>query len=524
MIVKQISGISLPINSKIDRLAKKISDMLGVKSNEFFFKIVKKSIDARKKNDIKEIYTVEVDIKKDVKHKKVYVECEKQIFSIPKSQKNAKVGIVGAGPCGLFCALALCEAGIKPVIFERGKKIEDREKDVSIFLSGGDLTTDSNIQFGEGGAGAFSDGKLNTGIKNIRIKYVLEKFVSCGAPDCILYDAHPHIGTDKLKPTVKNLREKIISLGGEFVFSAKVTDIVVRDNKLTSLIYQKDGKEYLFDCDLAVFAIGHSARDSFKMLRDKTVLEQKAFSVGVRIEHKREDINLAQYGKDIGVSSEYKLSKMLSNGRGVYTFCMCPGGVVVPATSEKGMVVTNGMSDFARMADNSNSAMLVSVTPNDFPSSDPLAGVEYQENLEKLAYNAGGENYSAPYQLVGDFLSGKVSNTIGDIKPSYARGVKGVDFNQILPRYVCDGLKEGIIDFDNKLKGFARYDAVLTGIETRSSSPVRILRKENLESVSVQGLYPAGEGAGYAGGITSSAVDGIIIAEKIIEKINSTLN
>ena len=520
MKVNLITNISLPVNSDIAVLSKKVGDMLEVKQNQFSFKIVKKSIDARKKGDIREIYSVEVNIKNGVKHKRVYKEVEKEVFSLIKAKKSARVGIVGAGPCGLFCALALAESGVAPVVFERGKNIEDREKDVNSFFVSGDIDEDSNVQFGEGGAGAFSDGKLNTGIKNIRKSYVFEKFVQFGAPDQILYDAHPHIGTDKLKPTVKALRERIISLGGKFEFGAKVVGIEQSQGKITALKYEKQGKTYLFDCDIAVFAIGHSARDTFKMLKEKTVLEQKAFSVGVRIEHKREHINLSQYGKDIGVSAEYKLSKMLDNGRGVYTFCMCPGGVVVPATSEKGMVVTNGMSNFARRDDNSNSALLVSVTPEDFGSTDCLAGVEYQRKLEKIAYEVGGKDFSAPYQLVGDFLDKKVSTEIGEVKPSYARGVKGVDFNQILPSYVSDGLKRGILDFDNKLSGFARRDAVLTGVETRSSSPVRILRDENLESVNVKGLYPAGEGAGYAGGITSAAVDGVQIAQKIIEKIN----
>lgn len=522
MKINQISGISLPVGSKVETLAKRIGDLLGIKQNQFSFKILKKSIDARKKSDIREIYSVEVNVKRGIKYNKQFLkEVEVETFAISKSSKNARVAVVGAGPCGLFCALALCESGITPVIFERGKKIEERDEDVHSFFAGAELNTESNVQFGEGGAGAFSDGKLNTGIKNIRIKYVLEKFVESGAPDCILYDSHPHIGTDRLKPTVKNLREKIISLGGRFEFSAKVTDIVQQDGKLTSLVYTQNGQTKTFDCDIAVFAIGHSARDTFEMLNQKTVLQQKAFSVGVRIEHKREDINVAQYGKDIGVSADYKLSKMLSNSRGVYTFCMCPGGVVVPATSEKGMVVTNGMSDFMRNADNSNSALLVSVNPQDFESAHPLAGVEYQRKLEKLAFKLGGESYSAPYQLVGDFLKGKVSNGIGDVKPSYSRGVSGVDFNEIFPNYVSNGLKEGILDFDKKLKGFAKEDSILTGIETRSSSPVRVLRNEDMESVSIKGLYPAGEGAGYAGGITSSAVDGVLIAEKIIEKVNN---
>ncbi len=520
MIQKDISDINLPINSTIENLANKIASMLGVKLNEFTFRLLKKSIDARKKHDLKLVYTVSVEVKKGVKHKKVYEEREIPEFVLQKSKREEEIVVIGAGPCGLFCALALAESGLVPVVFERGKKIEERDSDVKAFFDGANLIEESNVQFGEGGAGAFSDGKLNTGIKNLRSSYVFEKFVECGAPDSILYDAHPHIGTDKLKGTVKNIRERIIALGGRFEFSAKVCDFEIKDGALCAIYYIQNGEKKVFKTKNAVLAVGHSARDTFEVLKDKTTFIQKAFSVGVRIEHKREDINISQYGRDIGVSAEYKLSKILPNGRGVYTFCMCPGGVVVPATSENGCVVTNGMSDYARDADNSNSALLVSVLPEDFGSSSPLAGVEYQRKLERLAYQAGGENYSAPYQLVGDFLTKKVSTGIGKVKPSYARGVKGADFNELLPGYVSEGLKEGILSFDGRLKGFASEESVLTGIETRSSSPVRILRDENMESLQIKGLYPAGEGAGYAGGITSSAVDGVAVAEKIIQKLN----
>lgn len=518
---KIIKNINLPINSGIDVLAVKISSMLKVKQNEFNFRILKKSIDARRKDDLKEVYTVSVNIKEGVKHKRVYEEVDVSVYSVIKSKKREEVAVIGAGPCGLFCALALAESGLIPVVFERGRKIEEREKDVDLFCSGGTLNTDSNIQFGEGGAGAFSDGKLNTGIKNVRSNYVFERFVECGAPDSILYDARPHIGTDRLKITVRGLREKIISLGGRFEFSAKVTDFEIENSMLHGIFYEQNGEKKAFNCSYAVLAVGHSAREMFTLLKDKTDMEQKAFSVGVRIEHLREDINKAQYGRDIGISADYKLSKILENKRGVYTFCMCPGGVVVPASSEEGGVVTNGMSNYARDAENSNSALLVSVNPEDFGSKDVLAGVEYQRTLEKLAYTAGGGNYFAPYQLVGDFLNGKKSTGYGKVKPSYQRGVKAADFNEILPSYVCDGLKDGICDFERRLRGFSNEESVLTGVETRSSSPVRILRAESGDALRIQGLYPAGEGAGYAGGITSAAVDGVMVAEKIIEKINS---
>ncbi len=515
-----ISNINLPIDSTLTTLADKIAGMLGVRASEFSFRVIKKSIDARKKYDLRIVYTVSVEVKRGVKHKKVYEEKEVVKYTVPSSSKRKEVAVIGAGPCGLFCALALCESGLTPVVFERGKKIEERERDVNLFFSGGELKVESNVQFGEGGAGAFSDGKLNTGTKNIRRDYVFDRFVECGAPDSILYDAHPHIGTDKLKSTVKGLREKIIALGGRFEFGAKVVDFDIQDGALHGIVYEKEGKREFFEVDNAVLAVGHSARDIFALLKDKTDMEQKAFSVGVRIEHLREDINKAQYGRDIGVSADYKLSKMLANGRGVYTFCMCPGGVVVPATSEEGAVVTNGMSNYARDAINSNSAILVSVNPEDFGSNDVLAGVEYQRKLERLAYIAGGENYSAPYQLVGDFMEKKPSTSLGRVKPSYHRGVKGVDFHDLLPTCVTEGLREGICDFERKLTGFSAKDSVMTGIETRSSSPVRIVRGESYEAIKIKGLYPAGEGAGYAGGITSAAVDGVLVAEKIIEKLN----
>ena len=522
-MIKVLKNLKLPISHTENGLKTAIEKTINLTRGTLSYKILKKSLDARKKEDIRFVYTVQLFLSDGAKYDKKKVELVdfKEYLPIKITKpSSARVAVIGAGPCGLFCALTLAEGGISPVVFERGEKIEDRSQIVQTFFEGGALNADCNVQFGEGGAGAFSDGKLNTGTKSKKQEYVFRKFVECGAPECILYDAHPHIGTDRLKPTVKGLREKIINLGGKFEFGAKVTDFIIENGEIKGVKYTQNGKEYVYECDFVVLATGHSARDIFELLVDKTKMEQKPFSVGVRIEHLQDDINRAQFGKDIGISSEYKLSERLPNGRGVYTFCMCPGGIVVPASSEKGGVVTNGMSNFARDEKNANSAVLVSVTPDDFGSLDTLAGVEFQRKLERKAFLLGGGDYTAPYQLVGDFLEKRVSTGLGKVNPSYARGVKGIDFNEFFPTFVAHGLQDGLKSFDNKLKGFLDKDAVMTGVETRSSSPVRILRDENYTAIGICNLYPAGEGAGYAGGITSSAVDGVTIAEAIIKKIN----
>ncbi len=523
MKIKVVKNLKLPLSYTYETLVGAVSHAITLSAGKISCKILKKSLDARKKDDIHFVVTASVEFLGKAKYDKRRVEEIESIEYIPtKLNKRvpARLVVVGAGPCGLFCALTLAEGGVAPVVLERGDRIEDRTRAVNAFFVGGELLEDSNVQFGEGGAGAFSDGKLNTGTKSPVQEYVFRKFVESGAPECILYDAHPHIGTDKLKPTVKGLRERIISLGGRFEFGAKMVDFVMENGAIKGVKYVQNGTEIVYECDYVVLATGHSARDVFGLLKGKTEMEQKPFSVGVRIEHLQKDINLAQFGKDIGIASEYKLSERMSDGRGVYTFCMCPGGVVVPATSEKGGVVTNGMSNFDRAEKNANSAVLVSVTPNDFGSPDVLAGVEFQRKLERKAYLLGGGNYSAPYQTVGDFYAKRASNGYGIVEPSYARGVKGVDMRSIFPDFVIKGIETGLKAFDSKLKGFCGEESVMTGVETRSSSPVRIKRGEDLTAIDIKNLYPAGEGAGYAGGITSSAVDGVKVAEEIIKKIN----
>jgi len=429
--------------------------------------------------------------------------------------------IIGFGPAGIFAGLILAEAGLEPIILERGEKVDKRKKDVEKFWNHSILNTESNVQFGEGGAGTFSDGKLNTLIKdkNNRIRKMLSAFVEAGAPEEILYINKPHIGTDKLEIAVKNLRKKIELLGGKIYFNSKVTDFIIKNNKINGVIVNNNEKIY---SDIVILAIGHSARDTFKLLFEKGIkISPKPFSIGLRIEHLKEMIDKSQYGKFYNhrnlKAADYKLSHRAKNGRAVYTFCMCPGGYVVGSASEKNMLVTNGMSEFARDNINSNSAILVSVEPADFPSTHPLSGIEFQQTYEKSAFEISN-SYFAPVQLFGDFLKSKKSSKFDSIKPTYKPGTIFYDLNKILPEYISSALKEGILTMGKKLKGFANYDSLLTGVETRSSSPIRIERNENYESINVEGLYPTGEGAGYAGGITSSAVDGIRIAESIISK------
>lgn len=514
-----VVNLKMPLSFNMDEVRGRVKSILKC-TGQFSVRLIKKSIDARKK-DIHYNLTVAVEFSDTAKYdKRLVEEREIEIFNPKKSKMKKNVVVIGAGPCGLFCALALAESGLTPVIFERGSAIEERDRKVNDFFSGGQLDVDTNIQFGEGGAGAFSDGKLNTGTKNPRQEYVFRRFVECGAPECILYEAHPHVGTDKLKIAVKGLREKIKSLGGRFYYNTKVDEFIINDGKIVAVGYVKDGVRDRMEAEEVVLCVGHSARDTYEILQKMTPFERKPFSVGVRVEHLRQSVNVSQFGRDIGVSAEYKLSHKAKNGRGVYTFCMCPGGVVVPATSELGGVVTNGMSYFARDCENSNSALLVSVTPDDFGEGGVLAGVEYQRRLERLAYSIG-EDYKAPCQRVVDFCEGKTTRHFGSVIPSYSRGVVGANLKEILPSYVSEALVEGIKAFSEKTAFFCDGDAVLTGVETRSSAPVRILRDDGGEALSIKGLYPAGEGAGYAGGITSASVDGVWVAEKIVEKINA---
>ena len=481
--------------------------------------IYKKSIDARKKEDIYYNYTLDLELK-DKKKENKFEKVEEYKFPEIQVTRNSKYPpiIIGAGPAGLFAGLILVENGLKPIILERGKKVEERIKDVEDFIQNKKFNTASNIQFGEGGAGTFSDGKLNTGNSaGIYSRKVLEEFVRFGAPEEILYTAKPHIGTDNLRNIVKNIREYIISKGGQVLFNEQVTDFEIEDGKIIAVKCSKR-----IETDSVILAIGHSARDTFKRLYELGVeIQPKNFAVGVRIEHLQEDINRAQYGTQTKLkipTADYKLVYHAQNGRTCYTFCMCPGGQVMASNSEENSIVTNGMSNFARDGRNANSAVLVNVTVDDYYKNTPLDGMYFQEDLERKAFELGGSNYNAPAQKVGDFLENKATTEFGKVQPTYMPGVTGANLNEILPEFVSETLKEGIIELDKKLHGFADKDAILTGVETRSSSPVQITRdKNNLNSVNVQGLYPCGEGAGYAGGIMTAAIDGIKCAIKMME-------
>ena len=480
--------------------------------------ISKKSIDARNKDDVHYSYSIDFEVKNEnsSKYKKFakVKKLEYPQFNINRKSTLRPV-IVGAGPAGLFAGLTLVQNGFKPIIIEQGKTVEERKKDIEEFQKTGKLNTLSNVQFGEGGAGTFSDGKLTSGINSPYCRKVLEEFVNFGAPKQILYLTKPHIGTDNLINIIKNMREYIISKGGEFLFNEKVTDFEFIDNQISAVYCSKK-----IETDSVILAIGHSSRDTFEKLYAKGIkMEAKDFSVGVRIEHLQSEINKAQYGTITKLKlppAEYKLAYHSPSKHSCYTFCMCPGGQVMASSSEEGTIVTNGMSNFARNGVNANSALLVGVTTADFDSTSPLNGMYFQKDLEEKAFRLGGSNYNAPVQRVEDFISNKKSTFIGSIKPSYKPGVTLSNLNEILPDFVAQTLKEGLIYFDTKLKGFANPDSILTGVETRTSSPVRILRNENLVS-NIDGLYPCGEGAGYAGGIMSAAVDGIKCAIEVLK-------
>lgn len=491
--------------------------------------IYKKSIDARDKNNIFYNYTIDIDYigKKLIENVKV-VPKQKYNLEVDKKRKSkARPVIIGAGPAGLFCALILVQNGIRPLIIEQGKKVEDRKKDVDDFLETGKLNKNSNVQFGEGGAGTFSDGKLTTGVNNPLSRKVLYEFVNFGAPKQIMYINKPHIGTDNLIKIISNMRNYIIEKGGEFLFETKLIDFEIKSNRIKSVICKNISKneetednQIKIETDTVVFAIGHSARDTFEKMYEKGLnMEKKNFSVGVRIEHKQDMINKSQYGEKTKLNlppAEYKLAYHGKN-RSCYTFCMCPGGVVIASSSSENEIVTNGMSKFLRDGENANSAVLVNITPDDFKENSPLEGIYFQKELEQKAFELGGNNFYAPIQRFGDFIENKKTTQIGKVKPSYKPGVTMSNLQEILPDYVIDTLKEGILYFDKKIKGFADYDSILTGVETRSSSPVKIVRNEKFES-NVEGIYPCGEGAGYAGGITTAAIDGIKCAIKILEK------
>lgn len=522
----RIREIALPPEHSEHQLPFEAARLLKIQNSKILkLTIVRRSVDARKKPDIKIVYTVDVAVSGNEKRILKQCGCKRASLAEGNYYKPPKTApamadrpvVVGFGPAGMFAALILAQVGLNPIVLERGEDAQTRHDKVERFFATGELDPKSNVQFGEGGAGTFSDGKLNTGVNNPRIHWVLEQLVLFGAGEDILYDAKPHVGTDVLLDVVQNLRKKVITLGGEVRFCSQVTGIRQESGVLTGL--EINGSEVL-SCSKCIFAIGHSARDTFQMLYDMGLpMEAKPFAMGVRIEHKQSAINTAQYGRNDPVlpPADYKLVKHLDNET-VYTFCMCPGGFVVAAASEEGRLVTNGMSYRDRAGENANAALLVSLNPKDFPSDHPLAGMYWQQEMEETAFKAGGCNYHAPAQLVGDFLAGRASTGPKSVKPTYRPGVTWCDLSSVLPEKITAALRTALPALEGNLAGFASHDAVLTAPETRSSSPVKILRGEN-KTCAIAGLYPAGEGAGYAGGIMSAAIDGITCAEALIASL-----
>lgn len=513
----RISNLSLGIEDSERQLPLLAEKKLKTKVRSF--QVAKQSLDARRKDSLKFVYSIDVEVDDEQRYltlPNVNLVTEER-YVPPESSLQHRPVIAGFGPAGMFAALTLAQAGARPIVLERGKQVEQRKADIHLFWKEGVLNPDSNVQFGEGGAGTFSDGKLTTGTKSPFSGHILRTMVQFGAPEEILWKNKPHIGTDRLEWMVKNLRQEVIALGGEILFESRLTGLKTDRDRLCGIFFEQDGRSVELETDCLILAIGHSARDTFLMLHECGVqMEKKPFSVGVRIEHLQNQIDMAQFGRcvpQIG-AADYKLVTHLKNGVGVYTFCMCPGGQVVAAASEYGGLVTNGMSYYARNGKNANSAILVGVCPE----GDLFSGMRMQRTLEQKAFVLGGGNWKAPAQLTGDFLKKIPSKNLGNVEPTYRPGVTLCSLDDCMPPDITESLRLGLIGMGKQLSGFDAYDSILTGIETRSSSPLRILRNEQLQSLSCAGLYPCGEGAGYAGGIMSAAADGMKVADFILSE------
>ena len=532
----RLTEIKLPLNHAPEELTTAITTKLKISAEKMAsFVMFKRGYDARNKRNIQLIYTLDItltdsDLTNDLlvqfesdNHVKATPDTSyKYVGEAPKDLTERPV-VIGFGPCGLLAALTLAQMGFKPIIIERGNEVRQRTKDTFGFWRQRKLNTESNVQFGEGGAGTFSDGKLYSQVKdpNHYGRKVMTEFVKAGAPEEILFVSKPHIGTYKLVTMVEKMRAEIIALGGEVRFATRVDDLHITDSKVTGVTLNTGET---LKTSHVILAVGHSARDTFQMIHDKGVyIEAKPFSIGFRIEHKQSTIDQARFGDNAGNeilgAADYKLVHHCKNGRSVYSFCMCPGGTVVAAASEEGRVVTNGMSQYSRNERNANSAIVVGIDPErDYPNH-PLAGIELQRQLETLAFELGGKDYSAPAQTIGDFLKGKPNSELGDVKPSYTPGITLTDLSKALPDFAVDAIREAIPAFNRKIKGFSSDDGLLTGVETRTSSPISIKRNKEFQSINTKGLFPAGEGAGYAGGILSAGIDGIKVAEAVAKSM-----
>ena len=532
----RLTEIKLPLNHAPEDLTTAITTKLKISAEQMAsFVMFKRGYDARNKRNIQLIYTLDItltdsDLTNDLlvqfesdNHVKATPDTSyKYVGEAPKDLTERPV-VIGFGPCGLLAGLTLAQMGFKPIIIERGNEVRQRTKDTFGFWRQRKLNTESNVQFGEGGAGTFSDGKLYSQVKdpNHYGRKVMTEFVKAGAPDEILFVSKPHIGTYKLVSMVEKMRAEIIELGGEVRFATRVDDLHITDSKVTGVTLNSGET---LKTNHVVLAVGHSARDTFEMIHDKGVyIEAKPFSIGFRIEHKQSTIDQARFGDNAGNeilgAADYKLVHHCKNGRSVYSFCMCPGGTVVAATSEEGRVVTNGMSQYSRNERNANSAIVVGIDPErDYPNH-PLAGIDLQRQLETLAFELGGKNYNAPAQTIGDFLKGKPNSELGDVNPSYTPGITLTDLSKALPDFAVDAIREAIPAFNKKIQGFSSDDGLLTGVETRTSSPISIKRNKEFQSINTKGLFPAGEGAGYAGGILSAGIDGIKVAEAVAKSM-----